>query len=297
MRPSRESELRGIGLVAASAVCFAVMSMLIKALKGSIGTAEICLFRNALALPVVLRIMRRQGLSAASRRWPLLVSRGLWGIGSMACYFWALAHIPLGTAVLLNYTAPLFAAVIAVVALGESLTPASGGLLASALTGVALVVHPQGGSDWVGYAIGLGAGVIGGVSYATVRALTKDEPAWRIVFYFNLVGAAATAPFAVVQWSRPDVIGWAVLLAVSTSATAGQGLMTRGFELCPVSKSGAAMMLSVVMTAAGGWMFWNERPNAATWVGMALVVGSVVGLGWMKSEPLALPLSLGERAR
>lgn len=276
LRLSRSQQ--GLALVAFCCVWFAAMNLFIKGLGGRVSSSQICFLRSVLAIPLILGIMRGKSLPVASRGWPVLIMRGCTGAFAMLTFFWSIGHIPLAPAVLLNYTAPLFTAVIAFAFMGERLTTAAWVWIALAFAGVVAVLKPSfAGSPWP-YLVALSAGFFSGLSYATVKKLTREEAPWRIILYFNFTTTLITLPLLITRWTWPSPRDWALLAGVSASATVGQIWMTEGFERSPISKGTSVMLLNVMLTALGGWWFFGEAPSRGTLFGMAAIAAGILGL-------------------
>lgn len=269
----------GVTLVLLSAACFAGMGLLVKALDGRVPVFVLALFRSVLAVPLLTLHLRRTGTSVASPAWRSLAMRGTWGVLAMLCYFHAIATIPLADAVLLNYTSPAFAALFAILLLGERPRPRVAVAIALVLAGVAALARPRfGGGIW-DTAIAAGAGVFSGAAYATVKHLTGTEPPLRIVWWFNAVASAAMLPLALATWSAPRVADLGLLAAIAVAGTAGQLLMTAGFRHGPVSRSAVPTALVLALSTLGGWLAWGEAPSAWSWAGIVASMAAIVLIG------------------
>lgn len=286
-------EQQGIALVAFSCLWFGTANMLIKAIGPGVPAVQVAFLRSLLGFFPVAWVMSRSGIPFQSRHWPLLVLRGLSGLGAIVCFFWALVHVPIATAAMFNYTAPVFATVFAALFMGERLTIASGGCLTLAFGGMYVMLMPSfEGSPWP-YAVALSAGVFSAASFIAVKRLTRDEPAWRIVLYFNATAAACTLPVSAWLWVWPSGTQWGLLTGVAAAATAGQMLMTAGFERGPVAHSSAATLFTVLVTALGGWLVFGQTLTGSTLAGMAAIAAGVLGLARLSGgTPVKAPQSV-----
>lgn len=279
--PPPSNTARGVALVVLSACCFGAMGMVVKLLANRIGVFELAFFRSAIGLLLLSAYLRHAGVTAASDEWKLLLARGLFGALAMVSYFGALSMIPLAEAVILNYTSPAFTIVFAIAWLGERPSRSTLGFLAIALVGVAVLMRPSlsfsGASPW-GYAAGLAAGLFSGGAYATVKRLTGTCSPWIIVWYFAAVTTVLAVPPTLATWVSPNFAESGLLVALATLGTTGQLLMTAGFRHGAVSKTSIATIAVVVVAALGGWLFWNELPDAIGGLGIALIALAIVGI-------------------
>src|ERR1041385_960981 len=104
-----QSLVRGALLVAASEFVFVTMGALVKAASSGLSSDLIVFFRNAFGLLALLPFVLRAGahvLETEALRFHFV--RATVGVAAMYCFFYALAHLPLGNAMLLKQTAPLF---------------------------------------------------------------------------------------------------------------------------------------------------------------------------------------------
>lgn len=274
---------RAAALIIASAFMFALTGATVKAASVRLPYTEVVFFRSALGLAALLPWLVRGGLRGLATAIPgLHLLRGATGLAAMYCFFFALGHLELATAVLLNYAAPLFIPFIAAVWLGEAV-PASlrwAGPLGFA--GIALILDPGlpflhgGGMPEPAALIGVAAGLLAAVSFVAIRRLHASEPTTRIVFYFGVISTVVSAIPLLWTWRTPEPALWGLLAAMGASATAGQLLLTRAYALAPAAQVGPFTYAVVVFAAALGWGVWGEVPGPGAVLGTLLVVAAGV---------------------
>lgn len=255
------------------------MGILVKSLDGRVDLSQLAFLRGALAFVPLTIGLWMSGTTIRTSQWKPLGLRGVFGLGAMLCYFWAIGIIPLADAVVLNYTSPLFAALLAVTLLGERLRRRAAVLLFLACAGVVLVMQPSFRGAPRGYIVALGAGLFSGAAFATVKYLTATHSPWRIVWYFSLVTCLFTAPIALTSWRWPSTELWGTLIGISFLGTGGQLIMTYGFRRATVSHASAGTLFILVVTVFGGWVIWNETPNWTAAAGMVIIGAAITGLG------------------
>src|SRR4029450_10055891 len=121
------------------------------------------------------------------------VLRGLAGLGSMYCFFFAIARLPLAEAVLLNYTLPLYMPVIERVWLQEPMPARVWPPLLVGFAGIALVLRPGPGVFRLGARAAVASALLASIAQVGVRRLTATEPVERIVFYFAVLSTLISA--------------------------------------------------------------------------------------------------------
>ncbi len=282
-----------LAYTALSAVCFALMAVAAKLASQTLSGGEVAFIRFAIMLLplVVVPGLARRALTYD--RLDLLVYRGVFGGVAVLLYFLAIAHIPVGTATLLNYSSPIFSVLFAALFLGEGvrrwvLLPA-----AVAFLGVALVTggFADGGllahfGRWE--AAGLASAVLSGAAVAAIRAARRTESSWAIYGSFTLFGLLATAPLGIHDWRTPDGREWLLLGAVGAASIAAQLLMTYAYRWVTNVQSGAMAQLTVLIAFALGALLLDEPFGWNQALGSLLTLAGIIGVVRVQSTPRAI---------
>ncbi len=259
-----------------AATMMAVTGTSIKWATESLPSTVVVFFRNLLGMLILLPWLLPRDAGFRTNRLPLHAVRCLLGVGAMYCYFQALKTLPLATAVMLNFTSPLFIPLIARVWLKEPLSPVISIAAVLGLIGVAIIWHP--GADFLtaGSVFALASAIFASGSLVTVRKLTSTEPASRVAFFFALGGAIATAIPLPVTWQTPTAHQWIPLLLTGACATASQILLTRGYSMLPAGQASIFQYLTVPLAILFGWAVWGEPLSWSLAAGGALIIASGV---------------------
>jgi S-adenosylmethionine uptake transporter len=268
---------RGSLWMLVAAFGFAAMGVCVKFAAASHSVGEIVLYRSLIALVVSGALLKWQGLKFATPEWKLQAYRGLSGFVSLLAYFSAIALLPLATAVTLNYTSPLFFALLLWSFGGVPWRPAFSLTLLAGFVGVGWLLQPTlQGEQWFGGVIGLFSGAVAGLAYFNVRALgARGEPVARTVFYFSLVstlGALAWMGFS--EFSRLDLRSGLLMLGVGLFATAAQLAMTRAYKHGDALLSASLAYSAVIFASLFGIVFWQETLRPDAWGAIALITAS-----------------------
>ena len=266
-------------MVLASAM-FAVMGAAIKTVSSALPVEMIVFFRNLFGLTCLAPWLLRAGaVGMATHRFPSHAIRTLTGLAAMYCFFYALGRLQLGEAVLLNFSAPLFIPMIALLWLNEPVPRTLVWALGVGLVGIILILKPTAGIINPVAMVGLLSGLLAAVATVSVRGLSRTEPPERIVFYFAALGTVLSSFPVPLAWVTPDPAQWVALVAIGVFATGGQVFLTRGITLVPAAQVGPFSYSSVVFAALIGWGVWGELLDLMTVLGGALVcVGGVLVL-------------------
>ena len=296
--------LRGAGLMATSALAFSVMSLFVKMASAELPTMEIVAVRSVAMIVLSLGFLRLAGVSRRGVNRRLLAARGLVGAGALSLLYAGLARLPLGDAVTIQNTAPVWTALFAALVLGERLRRGIVLSVAASLVGVALVARPAflfgggaGGLDGVGVALVLAAAVLMGLAYTAVRKLRETDHPLAIIYALSWAGLVLSVPFALAGgWRWPTPGAWALLGGVAATTQVGQWTLTRGLYLLDAATATAVGYVQVVFAFAWGMLVFGDVPAAPQIAGAAVVVASVLALVARRPAPPAPPSAQSSRA-
>ncbi len=264
-------------LVLSSALLFALMGGFIKHLSEQLPVEMVVFFRNLFGLLVLLPWLVRRGIGQLrTQHLRLHLARSLFGLSAMYCFFFAITHLQLAEAVLLNYTAPLYIPLLAWWWLKESAPRRLYGALLLGFAGIALILKPGLGIFRVEALIGVLAGLLTAGAFVSLRHMAQSEPPLRTVFYFGAIATLVSAVPLAWSWQTPPAAIWLTLLLMGAIASAGQLLLTRAYGHAPAAWVGSFTYTIVPLSALVGWWGWGERPDAWAMVGAILVVGTAL---------------------
>lgn len=260
---------------------FAVMGACVKQGAARFSTAELVFYRSAFGFVSIALVVAWHGKSLVSPVMRTQMGRALTGFTALLLFFYAIAHLPLATAITLNYTSPMFLALIAPWLLPNDhpLTPRQRlllrGCVASGFVGVTLLLSPVwDGQLWFAGCMGLLSGFGAAMAYAHVKQLGMlHEPDWRTVFYFTLVCTLASGAWMLGSDFTP--LTWQdlpMLAGLGVSATIGQLAMTRAYRTGRTLTVASLAYSTVVFATLIGVVLWNERLSPVEYLGILLVV-------------------------
>lgn len=274
---------------------FALMGVLVKLASIRFSAPELVFYRSLfglLSIYIVIVLMSRQWLAPLATRHSVShATRGLTGFLALVMYFYGIAHLPLPTAITLNYTSPLFLAAITAWWLKERHGRGLAAAVVIGFAGVLMLLKPGwGGPDMLAMLAGLLSGLFAGLAYLNVRNLGRlGEPEWRIVFYFALVSTLGGAVWmASAGFAVPGAADLPLLLAMGATGTLGQLAMTRAYRVGNTLAVGALAYSTVGFAALYGVLIFGDQLPLEAWLGMLLIViAGIVGV-WA-SRTVAAP--------
>jgi drug/metabolite transporter (DMT)-like permease len=268
-----------------ASLAFAIMGTCIQICAQTLPNGMVVFFRNLSGLAFLSPILIRGGFDVLrTKHFKEHIFRGAAGLSSMYCFFYAIAHLRLADATLLNYTLPLFIPVVEALWLGEPMAPRLALPLGLGFLGVAVVLRPGSGLMSAAAIFGLLAGLLSAVAQTGVRRLTRTEPTVRIVIYFAIMGTCFSSLSLPFVWVTPGPAVWLTIVLLGLSATAGQLLMTKAYSYAPASQIGGFVYTGVIFAALLDWLRLGLAPQPLFFLGAALVIAAGVLMFRMASR-------------
>ena len=276
-----------------SALAFALMAALVKE-AGQLGIPllQIIFVRALISVALSLIDIGRAGVHPLGHRKGLLFARGLSGFLALTGVFYALIHLSMAQATVLQYLHPVFTAMLAFLFLAERPTTATLVCIALSLLGLTSIVWPYWtASDTAIVAMwpvlaGLGGAFGSGVAYTLVRKLVATEHPSVIVLYFPLVCAPGTLLLGGADFIWPTATGWWVLLGVGCFTQLGQLALTKAMQLDVASRVTSLSYVQIIFAAILGWLAFGEIPTPATLLGGGLILLGAIVSAWMQPRPV-----------
>jgi S-adenosylmethionine uptake transporter len=272
--------MQALWMVAASFI-FALMGVCVKFASVHYSATELVCYRGIVSMAFVWVWARSKGVPLRTRLPGMHAWRSVIGVVSLGGWFYAIGHLPLATAMTLNYMSSVWVAAFVV---GGAMLYGSGQrqgpLLVTVLAGfagVVMVLRPafDQNQQWAGL-VGLLSGMTAALAYLQVTALSRaGEPEARMVFYFAvasaLFGALGIAVTGAASWNWQHAV-WIVPIGVLASL--GQLCMTRAYA------SGATLVVAslqysgIVFGALASLVVFNDQLPPMAWAGMAVIIAS-----------------------
>ena len=275
---------------------FATMAVGVKVASASFSTFELVFYRGVVSVIFIAMVLRTRGTSLRSPVPMMHAWRSVVGVLSLGSWFYALAHLPLATAMTLNYMSGVWvAAFIVGGAMLYGRPERQGPLMATVLAGFAGVVmmlrptidQNQLFAGLIGLLSGLGAAL----AYMQVTALGKaGEPEGRTVFYFSLgsavCGLAGIAFTGLSSWSSVSWQAIAWLIPIGILASLGQWCMTRAYSRGSTLLVANLQYSGIVFGAFYSLLLLGDSIPLIGWAGMALIVASGVAATVLRTRIL-----------
>ena len=273
-----------------AALGFAITGALVKVGAEKFSSSELVFYRSLFGLMAIYLYIFSKKLPLATPVIFKQMSRALVGFASLVLFFYSIAHLPLATAITLNYTSPLFLAIFTPFLLHEKPTKILFIGLIVGFIGVSLLLKPTiNSANWLAGSLGLLSGFGAALAYVHVKQLGKvNEPDWRTVFYFTLISTIGaglwmilapqsniSSTFGNIQFGGFHAISWQdlpVLLGLGLSATIAQLAMTRAYRTGDTLVVASLAYVTVVIASALGVIWWHEHLSLDDYIAISLII-------------------------
>jgi drug/metabolite transporter (DMT)-like permease len=260
--------------------------MLIVAVAGRETTRELNVFqiaevRSILGFLMLYPLVRLNGGFAAMKTSRPLqhIARNLIHYGAGLGWFFALTLIPLGQVVSIEFTMPIWTAILAASFLGERMTLWKIAAIVLGVVGVIVIVRPETGQINPGQLIALAAAVGFGISVAMMKSLTRTESTVAVIFWMLVIQSAVGFFPSLYVWKWPSAYAFGWIVVIAFCGTFSHYCMARAMLHADATVVLPMDFLRVPLTATAGWLIYSERLDAFTVLGAALILaGNLLNL-------------------
>ncbi len=274
-----KQKYKAILCICGSAFCFSVMNVFIR-LAGDLPTFEKAFFRNFVAMifAAVILLKNHESFRPQKGCVPGLFCRAVCGTIGLLCNFYAVDHLVVADASMLNKMSPFFAIIFSFLLLREKLTVPQGLSVLAAFLGSLLIIKPTfSNMELVPSILGFIGGMGAGMAYTWVRILgQKGERGTYIVFFFSAFSVLVTIPMMLANWVPMSSVQLIFLLCCGLSAAGGQFAITKAYSLAPAKEVSVYDYTQIIFSALLGWMIFNQVPDILSVLGYIIICSVAV---------------------
>ncbi|MFD1747476.1 DMT family transporter [Rhizobium helianthi] len=264
------------------AACWMLVSialLLLMAVSGRAITRELDVFqvmemRSVLAFFMLMPLVLKEGGLRAMRTrvLPSHIARNAAHYIGQFAWLMGLTMIPMAQVIAIEFTAPIWAAIMAALFLSERITPGKAIAIVFGLTGVVLIVHPSATPLNPGHLIVLGAAFVFAVSFIMTKFLTGTDSATKIIFWMLIIQSVFGLIPALRVWVWPSLEIWPWIFLIAFSGTFAHFCMARALAYADATVVMPMDYLRVPASALLGYLLYQEQVDGFTAVGAALIV-------------------------
>lgn len=274
---------KGVQFMIISTFTFALMKVCVKMIS-HIPAIEIIFFRSIISIILCIFFFLKDKINPWGSNKKILILRGVVGSIALASYFYILQQIPLAAAASMQYTAPIFTAILGVFIVKEKVSAKQYLFFLISFLGILVIQGFDTRISWFHLVIGIGGAVFTGLAYNCIRILKTSEHPLVIIFYFPLVSLPLAGMISWFNWVTPLGWDWMYLLLVGVFTQIAQYFMTRSYQSEELSKVSIINYMGIIYSLAFGFIIFGETYELLSYLGMALViVGIILNLRYKKA--------------
>ena len=280
--------------MALSITSFLAMSVAGRATTAELNVFQVLELRSVIGFFILLPLVLTSGGFAAMRtQRPLAhIVRNVVHYSGQAAWLYALTLIPLAVLISIEFTTPIWTAILAVTFLGERLSRPKLAAVVLGLIGVVVIVRPGVNAVDPGHLVVLGAAVCFGISLVLVKSLTRTDSVVRIIFWMLIIQSALGLIPAVYVWRTPSLELWPWILLIAFTGMSSHFCMARALTYADATVISPMDFLRVPLSALVGWLLYHEQIDAFTAGGALLILmGNLLNLPRKPVQPAEVAAS------
>lgn len=280
--------------MALSIASFLAMSVAGRATTAELNVFQVLELRSMIGFFILLPLVMMSGGFAAMRtRRPLAhIARNVIHYTGQAAWLYALTLIPLAVLISIEFTTPIWTAILAVSFLGEKLSRPRLAAIVLGLVGVVVIVRPGVGSIDPGHLVVLGAAVCFGISLVLVKSLTRTDSVVRIIFWMLVIQSAVGLVPALYEWRNPSLALWPWIFVIAFTGMSSHFCLARALVYADATIISPMDFLRVPLSALVGWLLYSEHIDIFTAGGALLILmGNLLNLQRKAPKPAEMAAS------
>lgn len=272
----------GIVYIILSAFWFTLMNAFVR-LAGDLPSVEKAFFRNFIAFFFAFVVLKKNHIPIApskNKNLPFLILRATAGTIGLLCNFYAVDHLVLSDASMLNKMSPFFAVIFSAIFLKEKTTPVQFGAVIIAFIGALFIIKPSFENiSFLPALIGFIGGISAGGAYTAVRYLSNNgEKAPYIIFFFSSFSCLILLPFLIFCYEPMTLKQLLFLLLGGLSACGGQFSITSAYSYAPAKEISVFDYSQIIFSAVLGFILFGQIPDCLSFLGYFIIVLMAVGM-------------------
>lgn len=271
---------RAVAWMLGAVIALTTMAVAGRELAAVISIFEIMFFRNVICLLIIIALIWRTGTHLfATRRWRLHGFRNTIHFAAQAGWYFGLIHLPLAKVFAIEFTAPIWTAILAALFLAERLNAVRivGTLLG--FVGVLIILRPGVVAIEPAALVVLGSSMGFGMMFVITRSMATSEAPLTILFYMNLVQLPLSLVLMLPDWVAPPQEIWSWIALTGLGGLASHYCFARAFALADAARVAPIDFIRLPVAALVGYLLYQEPTSLFVWLGAAvIIVGNIMNL-------------------
>lgn len=269
----------GVIYIILSAFCFALMNTFVR-LSGDLPTIQKSFFRNFVAMIFAFIILKKNHIPMRWQKGNLKfhLIRSTAGTLGILCNFYAIDHLVLSDASMLNKMSPFFAIIFSLIFLREKITFFQAALVTAAFAGSMFIIKPSLTSmEFLPGLIGFIGGMGAGAAYTAVRHLgSRGEKGPFIVFFFSAFSCVVTLPYLIFNFHAMELKQVIYLICAGLAAAGGQFSITAAYCHAPAKEISVYDYSQIIFAAVIGYFVFGQVSDVYSFIGYAVIIAAAV---------------------
>ena len=270
-----------------SSFCFAIMNTMVK-LAGELPSIQKSFFRNLVAFFFALILLWKNqiGFSIKKGNMKYFILRSLFGTIGILCNFYAIDHLVLVDASMLNKMSPFFVLLFSWLILGETLSWKQAIIVITAFLGSLFIIKPTFSNlDVIPAFIGLCGGMGAGIAYTMVRILgQRGEKGPFIVFFFSGFSCLITLPYLIFSFAPMTGKQILMLLGAGLAAAFGQFSITAAYFHAPAKEISVYDYSQIIFSALIGFLLFHQVPDGYSIFGYIVICAMALAMFFLNNK-------------
>lgn len=262
---------QGVKYMLMAGFFFAIMNVCVK-FVAHLPTLEVVLFRSVFSFFVTYYYLRKNNIPPLGNNIPVLTLRGIAGCLGLVGSFYTLQHIPLASAVTINYLSPFFTAILGIFIVKQKVRSIQFLYFALSIFGVFLLKGFDIRISTFDVIIGLSAALFAGIAYNMISKSKGSEHPLVVIFYFPLLTIPVVGIYSIFHWQTPAGMDWFYLLLIGITTQLAQYYMTLSYQTANLAKVASLNYLGVIYAIGFGYIFFEETFNTMSLLAILLIL-------------------------
>lgn len=262
---------------------FSVMQVGVKQLK-YIPFYELIFFRAIISLVLCTGTIAYQKKSFWGNDKKLLIGRGVFGMASLSCFFYALQNMPLGSLITIVNIKPFLVLLWVSIFLKEKVKWFQWMFFGVCFAGIIWLKGIDTRIETLTLLTAVGAALFASIAHTFVKKLGEKEDSNVILFYFTLITVPVFGPITYFNWVMPEGYDWLICIGIGLITHFAQLLLTKSYQIGEVAIVSNMYYLGIVFAFIFGYLFFEESYSSLQLSAVGIIVLGIIGNIWMTNK-------------
>lgn len=259
-----------------SSIGFAVMTLFVK-LSGDLPSIQKTFFRNSVSaiIAFIFVIYNKERLFGKKENQLILLGRSIFGTLGIIFLFYAIDHLVMSDADMLNKLSPFLVIIFSAIFLKERVLPFQMVTIIFAFIGMMFIVKPSLSVEVMPYMVGILSAIFAALAYTLLRVLGNREKYYTVVFYFSFFSTVVLLPFLIIFYEPMTRLQLTYLLLAGAFATIGQFGITLAYKFAPARDISIFTYSTVIFTTILSFAVFQEGPDVYSMLGYVIILAAM----------------------